>query len=82
MLDSALVAIGRLDSITTLLPDPLLYLSLYIRKESVHSSRIEGTVSTLSDVLIFELGRTGKKSVNDDLIEVVNYATALETWFE
>ncbi len=77
LLDFALVALGRLDSITTLLPDPLFYLSAYIRREAVLSSRIEGTVSTISEVLQFELSRNSKKSTNDDLIEVANYANAL-----
>lgn len=78
LLDSALVAIGQLDGISVLLPDPSLYLATYISKESVLSSRIEGTVSTLSDVLLFELGQFDKKSQSDDLIEVTNYTKALE----
>lgn len=78
LLDKALVAIGKLDSIAMLLPDPRMYLSAYIRKESVLSSEIEGTFSTLTDVLLYELGRHDAKSIDDDLIEVANYARALE----
>lgn len=52
--EKAMVAIGRLDGISTLLPDVSLYLYTYIRKEAVLSSQIEGTQSTLSDILLFE----------------------------
>lgn len=52
--DSALLALGRLDSVSTLLPDTSLYLYMYIRKEAVLSSMIEGTQSSLSDLLLFE----------------------------
>lgn len=82
LLDSALVAIGKLDTISDLLPDATLYLTMYMRKESVQSSQIEGTVSTLSDVLLFELGQSNQPKSSDDLIEVINYATALEHAFK
>ena len=78
LLDKALIAIGKLDSISMLLPDPRLYLSAYIRKESLLSSRIEGVFSTLTDVLLYELGQHHAVAIDDDLIEVVNYAQALE----
>ncbi len=78
LLDKALVAIGALDSIAILLPDPRFYLSAFIRRESVLSSRIEGAVSTISDVFLFEQGGNYVKSIDDDLLEVVNYANALE----
>ena len=55
-LASASLALGRLDSITILLPNPALFLYFYIRKEAVLSSQIEGTQSSLSDFLLFELG--------------------------
>ncbi len=48
-------ALGRLDGITALLPDPSLFVYLYIRKEALLSSQIEGTQSSLSDLLLFEL---------------------------
>ena len=54
-LDRALVAIGRLDSVSALLPESSLLLYSYIRKEAVLSSMIEGTQSSLSDLLLFEL---------------------------
>ncbi len=81
LIDGALVAIGRLDSVTAILPDPALYLSSFIRKEAVLSSRIEGTASSLSDVLLYELNSLGNRS-NDDVIEVSNYAKALEHGME
>ncbi|HSL40425.1 MAG TPA: Fic/DOC family N-terminal domain-containing protein, partial [Desulforhopalus sp.] len=49
--DQALLALGRLDSVSTLLPDTSLFLYMYIRKEAVLSSMIEGTQSSLSDLL-------------------------------
>jgi Fic family protein len=54
LLDVANQALGRLDGITLLLPDPDLFASSYIRKEAVLSSQIEGTQSSLSDLLLFE----------------------------
>ena len=53
-LDQASVALGRLDGIRLLLPDPSLFLYMYVRKEAVLSSQIEGTQSSLSDLLMFE----------------------------
>src|SRR5687768_3844935 len=50
----ALLALGRLDSVTTLLPDTRLFLYAYVRKEAVLSSQIEGTQSSLSGLLLFE----------------------------
>ena len=49
LLDRSLLALGRLDSIATLLPNPDLFLYSYVRKEAVVSSQIEGTQSSLSD---------------------------------
>ncbi|HKN08154.1 MAG TPA: Fic/DOC family N-terminal domain-containing protein, partial [Pseudomonadota bacterium] len=76
-LDFALVAIGRLDSVSTLLPDPHLFLYTYVRQEAVLSSQIEGTQSTLADLLLFELDEAPGVPV-DDVIEVSNYVAALE----
>jgi Fic family protein len=53
--DHALMALGRLDSASTFLPDTLLFLYMYVRKEAVLSSMIEGTQSSISDLLLFEL---------------------------
>ena len=50
LLDEANQALGRLDAVTVLLPDPTQFLYSYIRKEAVLSSQIEGTQSSLSDL--------------------------------
>lgn len=75
-LDRALLALGRLDSITALLPDPSLFLYMYIRKEAVLSSQIEGTQSSLSDLLLFELEGVPGAPL-EDVREVSNYVAAL-----
>ncbi len=77
LLERAILALGRLDSITTLLPDSQLFLYAYVRREAVLSSQIEGTQSSLSDLLLFELeGAPGVPF--DDVVEVSNYVAALE----
>jgi len=70
--DQALLALGRLDSISTFLPDISLFLYLYVRKEAVLSSMIEGTQSSLSDLLLFELEMKPGVPL-DDVREVSNY---------
>ena len=75
-LDAALLALGRLDSVTTLLPDTSLFLYMYVRKEAVLSSQIEGTQSSLSDLLLFELDEIPGVPI-DDVREVSNYVAAL-----
>ena len=76
-LEDAQLALGRLDGITTLLPDPYLFLFAYVRKEAVLSSQIEGTQSSLSDLLKFELQERPGVPV-DDVTEVSNYVAAME----
>lgn len=76
-LDRALIALGRLDSVTALLPDTSLFLYTYIRKEAVLSSQIEGTKSTLSDLLLFEAEELPGFPV-EDVAEVSSYVSALE----
>ena len=76
-MEKALLALGHLDSLSTLLPDKHLFLYTYVRKEAVLSSQIEGTQSTLSDLLLFELEGTPGVPL-DDVVEVSNYVTALE----
>src|SRR5436190_22659805 len=75
-LDAALLALGRLDSVSTLLPDTSLFLYMYVRKEAVLSSQIEGTQSSLSDLLLFELDEVPGVPL-DDVREVSNYVAAL-----
>ncbi|HYG27863.1 MAG TPA: Fic family protein, partial [Caulobacteraceae bacterium] len=69
-------ALGRLDGITMLLPRQELFLYMYVRKEAVLSSQIEGTQSTLSDLLRFETEAQAGEPV-DDLREVSNYVDAM-----
>lgn len=77
LLERALLACGRLDGITALLPDPDLFLYAYVRREAVLSSQIEGTQSSLSDLLLFELDEAPGVPF-DDVVEVSNYVAALE----
>jgi Fic family protein len=74
--DQALLALGRLDSVSQLLPDTSLFLNMYIRKEAVLSSMIEGTQSSLSDLLLFELDQIPGVPLAD-VQEVSNYVEAL-----
>ena len=74
--DQALLALGRLDSVFTLLPDTSLFLYMYVCKEAVLSSMIEGTQSSLSDLLLFELDEAPGVTI-DDVREVSNYVAAL-----
>src|SRR4029077_20922698 len=69
-------ALGRLDGITMLIPDIWLFLYYYVRKEAVLSSQIEGTQSTLSDLLLFENDEAPGVPLND-VQEVSNYVAAL-----
>jgi len=75
-LDQALISLGRLDSIASLLPDIGLFLYTYVRKEAVLSSQIEGTKSSLSDLLLFELAEAPGVPLGD-VIEVSNYVAAI-----
>jgi Fic family protein len=76
-LEAATLALGRLDGVSTLLPDTSLFLYTYVRKEAVLSSQIEGTQSSLSDLLLFEL-EEAPGVPRDDVVEVSNYVAALE----
>ena len=77
LLESAVLAIGRLDGVATQLPDVPLFLYAYVRKEAVLSSQIEGTQSSLSDLLLFEMNEAPGAPL-DDVTEVSNYVAALE----
>jgi len=77
ILEKALLNLGRLDSVSTLIPDPSPFLYAYVRKEAVLSSQIEGTQSSLSDLLLFELQQAPEAPM-DDAVEVSNYVAAME----
>lgn len=76
-LESAVLSLGRLDGVSSLLPDKALFLYTYVRKEAVLSSQIEGTQSSLSDLLLFELDEAPGVPI-DDVVEVSNYVAALD----
>lgn len=80
LLSEANLALGRLDGISELVPNPELFVNMYVRKEAVLSSRIEGTQASLSDVLEDESGllEEGKPADAQDVHEVRNYVRALE----
>lgn len=68
--------IARLDAIANLLPNPDLFVAMYVRHEAVLSSQIEGTQSTLEDVLAFEAQGTNNDTPKD-VEEVINYVRAM-----
>jgi Fic family protein len=76
-LDRANQAVGRLDGLTTLLPDTRLFLYLYVRKEALLSSQIEGTKSSFSDLLLFENEAAPGVPI-DDVEGVSNYVAAMQ----
>ncbi len=76
LIEKANRALGRLDGITTLLPDVSLFLYFYVRKEAVLSSQIEGTQSSFSDLLLHEEDLAPGVPL-DDVQEVSNYVAAL-----
>lgn len=75
--DRARGAIGRLDGVTTILPSTPLFLFMYVRKEALLSSQIEGTQSSLSDLLLFENDEIPEVPI-EDVVEVSNYVAAVE----
>lgn len=75
-LEQAVVALGRLDGVASILPDTPLFRYMYVRKEALLSSQIEGTQSSLSDLLLFESEETPGVPI-DDVREVSNYVAAM-----
>ncbi len=71
-----MLAVGRLDGLKNVLPDPEIFLYSYVRKEAVLSSQIEGTQSSLSDLLLFELEGVAGMPLND-VQEVSNCVAAM-----
>ncbi|MGH1352645.1 MAG: Fic family protein [Methyloligellaceae bacterium] len=76
LLDQANTALGRLDGMSMILPDQSLFLYMYIRKEAVLSSQIEGTQSSLSDLLLYETAEAPGAPL-DDVTEVSCYVSAM-----
>ena len=77
LLSDADRALGRLDGVASVLPNPNLFVGMYVRREAVLSSQIEGTQSTLEDVLQFEADARGQ-DIPKDVEEVVNYVRAID----
>ena len=71
-------ALSELSGLGRQIPDPHLLIAPYLRQEAVLSSRIEGTVTTLSELLIDQAGGATTERGRDDLREVRNYVTAME----
>lgn len=74
-------ALGRLDGLASLLPDTQLFIYLYVRKEALLSSQIEGTQSSLSDLLMYESDAVPGVPI-DDVQEVSCYVAAMEYGLE
>lgn len=81
LLSQADRALGRLDGATDALPNPDLFVFMYVRKEAVLSSQIEGTQASLIDVLEFE-SQALEPSHPQDVAEVVNYISAINYGLE
>lgn len=81
LLEQANRALGRLDGVTSILPDTPLFLYMYVRKEALLSSQIEGTQSSLSDLLLFESDEAPGVPL-DDVQEVSNYVAAMNFGLE
>ncbi|MCK4256876.1 Fic family protein, partial [candidate division WOR-3 bacterium] len=81
LLSKADRALARLDGVVTVLPNPDLFIAMYVKKEALLSSQIEGTQASLEGVLEFEADLTPKEDI-DDIKEVVNYIKALDYGIE
>lgn len=68
--------LGRLDGVATTLPNPDLFVAMYVFKEAVLSSQIEGTQASLLDVLEYQ-AEAARRGLPGDVVEVVNYAAAM-----
>ena len=80
LLSNADRALGRLDGITELIPNPNLFVTMYIRQEAVLSSQIEGTQASLVDVLEYE--SKSQRGLIKDVNEVINYIQAINYGLE
>ncbi|HLB61617.1 MAG TPA: Fic family protein [Actinomycetota bacterium] len=76
LLSAADLALGRLDGATALVPDPDLFVFMYVRREAVLSSQIEGTQASLMDVLEFE-AEMERAERRVDVVEVSHYVAAM-----
>jgi Fic family protein len=81
-LSSADAALARLDGVTYVLPNPDLFVAMYVKKEALLSSQIEGTQASLQGVLDFEESKLGLQENKDDIQEVFNYIKAMKYGLE
>lgn len=81
LLSQAAMALGRLDGMSTTLPNVDLFVAMYVNKEAVLSSQIEGTQASLIDVLAFEADAAFPENPQD-IEEVINYINALNYGLE
>ncbi len=81
LMEEANRSLGRLDGISSILPSTPLFLHMYVRKEALLSSQIEGTQSSLSDLLLFESDEVPGAPL-DDVQEVSNYVSAMNLGLE
>jgi cell filamentation protein, protein adenylyltransferase len=81
LLEQAGTELGRLDGIARVIPDPDFFVSMYVRREAVLSSQIEGTQSTLEDLLEREIG-AGADDHRSDVLDIVNYVQAMNFGLE
>ncbi len=80
-LEKATQAIAELNSLTKVIPNPSLFIYMYVRKEALLSSQIEGTQSSFSDLILFE-HHLKPKVLLDDVEEVSNYVKAIDYGLE
>src|SRR3954452_21034 len=81
LLEQAGTELGRLDGIARVIPDPDFFVSMYVRREAVLSSQIEGTQSTLEDLLEREIG-AGPDDQRSDVLDIVNYVQTMNFGLE
>jgi cell filamentation protein, protein adenylyltransferase len=81
LLESAVSELGRLDGVAKVIPDPDFFVGMYVRREAVLSSQIEGTQSTLEDLLEREL-ETDEGDPFSDVLDLVNYVRAMNFGLE
>lgn len=81
LLEQSGTELGRLDGIARVIPDPDFFVSMYVRREAVLSSQIEGTQSTLEDLLEREIG-AGVDDHRSDVLDIVNYVGAMNFGLE
>jgi Fic family protein len=81
LMSSADVALARLDGVTHVLPNPDLFVAMYVKKEALLSSQIEGTQASLQGVLEFEANADLQENFND-IQEVINYIKSMNDGLE